>query len=681
MAKRNGSHKKEKELHPDVILANSISIIDFARKEGMNISYEDGYIARISDISGYGEIIVDKDSNSWEYTDQENKTTHGNTIRFAARMNEMEWNEAVDFLIEERASYLSNSEYNQSYLSRHPQRNHESKVKNVQADTSKNKDVSIVEYAKSIGLEVKEVNDRLALIPEYPSLLIHKKNNTWNNSEQGVKDGNLIQFVSKFQNVSEKEAVRLLDEYQNSNESVEQEVVLNQKNEQEVNLEKESETSTVDSSIENKEVSRDESKEFETDVREKESKRHTKAQLAEIIAGMRHGVDITQYDDPRLKANQMREIRYALEKGNSLKDFISPTVSAEYIKEVRLAMEDDTDLSLLQLNEKKDNIFSAEQVKEIRMGLKNGLLLDQVKVYAKNHLDAATMKELRLGLQDGFDKMKDLANGHFKAEDIHTIRIHLIVKKIMQTIQFQLRQFYENIIDVFKKQVIIKEPMEVPQGQDISRFARMNTASKEEELVNEAAFELNEVAQTLYESMEEDFYQKDYTFEQKKDAMKRAINEVVQKANEIEHVSGVELDVAVDEAVEFIVNEKEEKTLQNEAMKSMKAEFVEKFYEYENDHYTKLAEFAQDVIAEKSISYEHKVEILYQTLGEMYDEKVAKNWIEHLYQPESEIVEEVKVDHQEQEMKNSSTERFRQMYEAMEQETEIIEEYEFDLEQ
>lgn len=685
--KRRNYNKEEKETHPEVELANQISILDFAKKEGIEITYEDAEIAILPDITGNGEITVHKNSNSWEH-EQNGKITHGNTIRFVARMNEMEWPDAIDFLVEDRNKYMSSEQYNQVYENKH-----QTKVKSRQNRNSiRNKevlnDISLVDYARSIGLDVKEVNERLAIISSYPGLLINKKMNTWDYRSMNVTNGDIINFISKFNKVKEEEAILLLEAYEKTmlNHIENKEEMKERKKEvdqisQESNLEDVKNLDQENSITQEKTESSEQDKSQNQDI--EKQKTCSREQLAEIIAGLKTNIDITIYNNPELNPSQMRELRLGLKEGINMKEFNNPSVSAEYLKEIRLALQEGLDISLLQLDENKKCIYQVDQAREIRLGLKNKLSIEQIKVYAKSNLDAASMKELRLGLQDGFDKIKEFNNGCFTAEDIHTIRVNLIVKSIIESIQLHIRKLYDNILEVFRNSVINKnlsnqlnEIGQTVDGAIQDNQVKSDSIELEKEIINESKFLLKDVAEILYEAMEDEFSEKGLTYEEKRVALIDSIKELINTAKNMEHVTNVDISNAMDQAVETFVEETEMKNLQRESLKSLQQEYVDKFFEQENQYNAKLAEFTQSIIEEKNISYNQKSEIFYQTLGEMYGKSVAENWIANLYPKQDETLENVN-----KAIQKLNPEQLNKLYQNIEQQIEVVEESEYELEQ
>lgn len=86
-------------------MANSVSIMDYASKNDIEVVYEDQNVARITDVNG-SVVTVFKDSNSWTAGNEEfdESKTYGNAISFIARMENIDWREAIDLLVRERGN-------------------------------------------------------------------------------------------------------------------------------------------------------------------------------------------------------------------------------------------------------------------------------------------------------------------------------------------------------------------------------------------------------------------------------------------------------------------------------------------------------------------------------------------------------------------------------------------------
>ncbi|WP_143099149.1 hypothetical protein [Anaeromicropila populeti] len=537
-----GLEEREEAKHPEVELANSISIMDYARKKGYVIDFENDRVAEIQDVLTDNLISVNKKNNSWEVEDADGTTAHGNTIRFAKRMGEMHWTAAMDTLVEDRAKYLSAEEYNTAYEKEHQPE----KIENVIKDKE-----PVPEHSES-----------------QPQPKIQEKQ---------TQEENQVQAEQK---APEQPVPKLAES----------------------DMEKEEEEEIFHSLHSPK-------------------KTFSREQLAEIIAGTKKGLDIKVFDKLELAPVQMKELRLALEDGVDLSKFAFASVPAAYVKEVRLAVKDGLDIKPFRLKN-KECVFTTDQAKEIRLGMKHGLTAEQLKIIAKKELGADVMKELRLGMQDGLEIMSSFNTGNYTAKDIHTIRMNLFVKQVMETLKEQLSKLYNTIHEALSNRLKVQHP-------DLTQ----------EEIQQEVSMDMKDTVKEICEAIEDEVADK--SIEEKKNILVKVFDKVVEIGNAIEEVTNEDKATAFEHAAEKYIDTVEEKSLQKNARESLKEGYVEEFFQYEENHNIQIAEFCQKVIADTSLGNDQKVELLQKTFGNLYGAKATQSLLEHLPEPQPKVPEVV----------------------------------------
>lgn len=495
--------QNQKKEHPETLLANQVSIMDFVKKNNYVITHEDDKIAKIQDILTEGEITVFKENNTWSIPEN-GTTTGGRTIRFVARMQEMTSSAASDMLVENRAKYQSSREYNE-------------------------------EYAKQHSKQVEAKSEPI---------------------------------------VQKEEAVK---KQEGSKEKVQEE---------------------------DKEISL--------------PKRFSKQQAAEIIAGAKRGLDIKVYDKIELSPVQMREIRIGLENDVNLSKFAYKQVSADYMREVRLAAQDGLDLKAFALK-KKECVYTAEQAREIRLGLKFGLNQEQMKVFAKKDLGPDVMRELRLGLQEGLDSMSDFNSGLYTAKDIHTVRMHLLLKQFIESLKQKMSMLFEQVREAIKSNLQKQKP-------DMSA----------KEVTEETELQIKDTVKNLYEAIEESIAEK--TIEDQKEILAGVFEKVVAIGNAIEQIyPDKEEAEAFQDAASQVVKTINDNTSKERTLNALKVDYAERFSENEQKHNVRIVEIAEELMNEP-ITEEQKKEILMNNLnyeiGEAYIEILMQH-IPHTVLPDS----------------------------------------------
>jgi hypothetical protein len=654
-------------------IANSISITDYANKNDMDILYEDVKIAKIEASDGK-LLTVYKNGNTWSHPIEgainnsiislgdNNKNVingnavqsneFGNTIRFVARMEGIPWRDAIDKLVQDRGDYLSSDEYNTAYMERYHSKEaqdntalnaEETNTREASPVRNKMKDISIPEYAKAYGLPVETVNrGKITIIkdPRFEGLLIFNASNTWDWNSKFVHDGDIIKFAQRIQNISREDALKSLENFAVTGKIHSEKEPLEEKTET-ILKEEILNTANTDKSNEVNGIKEEEvlqQPKFENDTVEKEAEPHqrklhknlSKEQLSEILTGYRCHVDVTVFDNPELTPKQMMQLRIAEQHKVDAREFNNPALSAEYMKELRLAAEKGLDLGIFK-NENNQFIYSSTQAKEIRLGYQNGLSDESMAAISNEGLDPDAMKEMRLGLQDGMEQMLNLGNGYYTGKDIHAIRMTLLVEHILDSIKTQLRNFYDKVIYTIKKALEHSEGMKqfsaVPtHGQSI------NIETPELKDIEKAAlYEFRDTIESIYESMEGDLQK--LSLEERKEAIVSALRTVIDQTLEIEN--DMEKNKVFEEAVETFVDNAEEEALKQIAYESQVEEYIEQFYQNENEYNDKLIDLSNVIVNETTISREQKEEIFKRTLGVVFGEQTALKWINHLPVEES----------------------------------------------
>ena len=640
MDKSNSRSKKEENQISKVDIANSVSILDYAYKNNVEVLYEDQNVARIADTEN-SVITVYKEYNSWN-TDSEEDKNYGNTIRFVAKVENTDWKEAMNILLEERAEYLSAEEYNRAYLEELKEQNQE--AGEVSPDrTARNsqesrivKEIPIVEYLKALGLPVKELhNGKFAVIDNkrYEGLIIYNQTNTWDWNTEGIRNGDIIDMAMKVQGYNRQVALEEIMTF-----SEDRQITPNEKlsaagiNEPKLSVEEE--TSPIGAGAGENTATAKGAQEVNSEAvpgitAENPARKKTmsKEQLSEILSGYRWGIDVTAYDNPDLNHEQMHQLKLAISRGINAGEINSPRLSAEYMKEMRLALQSGISLDVFK-DKKNQFIFNPEQAREIRLGYLNGLTAEEVAIYAYSNLDHEVMKELRLGLQNDMYEMKNLSSGNYTAKDIHAIRMTLTINRILDSIKLHLRNLYDSIISLFKRSIVYERENEVIHTEAADAGEEFQDGTDTIDTEKEAVYELKDAIEEIYYSMEEEL--QDLPIDQKKESIVDALWEVLHKAREMDDTVAAQNHSEVYKAVDELIEEKEMEHLQEAAYESLQEEYVEKFFDNENKYNEMLIEFTSKILSDSSIENGQKTKIFERTLGIVYGSEVAKKWIEHL---------------------------------------------------
>jgi len=589
---------------------NGISIVDYARKNALNIVSENNEQAVINDPATNQPIVVNKKSNAWTGKDLDGNEEHGKMIRFYLKVNRIypasreEYIDKINNLGREKDKYLTSDMYNKEYAETNRNAKEPKSLKQREKkhdETVLANSISIMDVARKKNYVILSEDDAVAKIKDPITdgeITVRKDRNTWyaKNPDGGWTNGKTIRFIARMEEVEPIVA----SDYILENRA-------QFKTSEEYNAQYKGEKVQQETSSSEQEV-----KTSEKNMNNAE-KHYSKEQLAEIIAGTRKGIDIQSYAKLELNSKQMQQIRLGLEKGISLSSFAFPNVPAEYVKEVRLAARDGLDTSIFQL---KDGacVFTAEQAREIRLGLKNGLTLDQVNIYANKNLPYDVMKELRLGIQSGFEVMKDFNTGHYKATDIHTIRMNLEVRKIIALLKEKLSMLYEFVFTAFLANVQKQTPGVATQ-----------------DIKSEAALEVRDIVKNIVENMET--MVSGQTEEKKHEIYIQAFSKVVESGNTLNQITQEGVTESIVKAEESFMSMVQQNELQKSSFESLMNEYVEEFSQIVEEENIKIAEFSQKLINEPNLNNEQKKVLLQGTFESEFGKLVAEKIIEHLPEP------------------------------------------------
>ena len=540
---RRGSFTQE-DYNERITLANSVSIVDYARKNGLEITFEDESLAITIDPDTDRNITLYKENNSWRLDKEPGEAdkkdiTYGNTIRFVARIESIYWKDAVEKLVMERGQYLSVDEYNSVY---------ENKEKEKK-----------VAPAAAPATEMKK----------------QQPNNQSAPSSSAIRNPNIIEFPNS----------RLIE-------------------------------NPAGTTIQRPPIPM-------VGFR----RTFSKEQLAEILTGIKKGINVAPFDNVFLVPEQMKQVRLGIQNGIDTKPYNFPFVPAEYMKEVRLSIQKGLDISFLAINNNVC-IFTADQAREIRKGQENGLSLDDIKFYAKPYLTPEAMKEMRIGLQDGFNQMKDLNAGNYNAKDIHTIRMTLTINRLLNAISTQLKNLFEKIVEFFYKVVESNHYEGTMSDEDIR-----DKAVREKE----AIFNLKETVTNLYNSLEESM--EDIPITKKESVVADLMEQLINKADAMERSTETDPVTIMKQSMNEIIDAQEEFALQQRALENLKDEYINDFYSFEDNNNIRQVEFSTKVMSDNSLTQIQKDEIIIETLGSMYGDDVAQAWSSRI-QTETEFIKD-----------------------------------------
>jgi hypothetical protein len=546
------SQNRNKNYEEMVELANKVSIVDFAKKHGLDIFYEDDRIAKTIDPDTNFEINIYKDNNSWnldtEVDSNNDQLTYGNTIRFAARIIGMDYKFAIEKLVAEHMDYVTADQYNADY-----QRQQEA------ANTKFNEEVISSPVSNTQNSKKPAQTDEYQRVDENN----HIAAGTLPVQDKGINN------VNSFQQAN--------NSHTNKVESVS--------------------PAGMPGGV------------FIGQSGQSFRRTYDKEQMAEILAGMKKGINIAAYDYVNLSPKQMREIRLALQSSINPLHFNFPFVHPGYMKEFRLAMKNGIDISLFEI---KNGIvpFSPEQAKEIRLALQNGLELGVVRNFAKPFISPEAMKEIRLGIQDGFSRFSGINVINYSAKDLHTIRMTLVVQQILEAIATKFRSLYDSLVELFHK--IVKENL-------YSQTDEINFGNEAIDLLKEATFD-------VYESMPDSFEEK--ALDERFDEVEKVLQHMKDNFDSMENAIDAQPNQIYEEVINNILDEQAQFALEQEASNNRYDEYVEHFHNEVNEYNVKLTEFTKEVLTDNNLTKVQKTEIIKETFGATYGDDFMNEWLQ-----------------------------------------------------
>lgn len=607
----------------NVIEANNISIVDYARKNGLSIISETQQEAVIEDPATGEQIVVNKTTNSWSGKDLDGSNENGRMIRFHLKVNRIypesrkEYIQQINKLVEQKALYKTNEEYNNDYskatATKEPNTIIQRENKKKHAETVLANSISIMDIAKKKNYVIISEDDVVAKIKDVITerdITVRKDSNTWYgyNPDGKWTNGKAIRFIARMEEMEHIAASDYLLENRAKFLTSEE---YNEQYKEKMQPEKVTSNQQEKTDKQNDEV--EEQNQISNEEVVAEKNQYTKEQLAEIINGVRKGIDVKPYDKLELSPEQMREIRIGIEQGIDLSEYAEKTVPAAYIKEVRLAISTGLDTTIFKL---RDNhcMYTPEQAKEIRLGLKNNLSNEKIGIFAKKELTPNVMRELRLGLQSGFDIMKDFSNGHYKAEDIHTIRMNLSVKKLIDILKEKLTNLFEFISNAF-----------------VSTVQRQTPILPKQEIEAEANMEVRDLVKDVIENLESMLSSQPE--EQRNLIYQKVFEKIVENGKAINEITQEGVTESFEKAESAYIKAVQQAQLERSAFESLKQEYSDELSQIVEAENIKIAEFAQKLIDDPNMTTEQKYELIQGTLGQEFGEDIAKRLVEHLPEP------------------------------------------------
>ena len=156
-------------------------------------------------------------------------------------------------------------------------------------------------------------------------------------------------------------------------------------------------------------------------------------QIRELKLGLKKGLDISLYENPKYDYIQMREIRKGLESGIDASKYSDPIYDYYQMKQIREGLEKGLDVSLYL-----DPKYHYTQMSVIKDGLEEGL---DVSIYLDPRYDLTQMIEIREGLEKGLDvsiyanlkynfsQMRQIRQGLEKGLDIDKLLMKIEIEK------------------------------------------------------------------------------------------------------------------------------------------------------------------------------------------------------------------------------------------------------------
>lgn len=228
-------------------------------------------------------------------------------------------------------------------------------------------------------------------------------------------------------------------------------------------------------------------------------------QMAEIMKGMKQGVDVDQYRNVDMDADKMKELRLGLRSGVDVSPWNNKDISARAMRELRLGAR-----KVLEIKDIDVSKYNGEQLREIRLGLQQGLGL-KVSDYLNSDYEAAQMRELRLGLRAGLD-ISVYQDIHFTDAQMQQLRYRLVLQNIMQILRnfleeakIWLSQRVENLADMLSIKIPTPEIHglleELPAEQSPAK--QIEDILIKSEMADEAVLQSEAVHEELTKSIED----------------------------------------------------------------------------------------------------------------------------------------------------------------------------------
>lgn len=198
------------------------------------------------------------------------------------------------------------------------------------------------------------------------------------------------------------------------------------------------------------------SEEAKTKVAQEQAKEKPKQiddkSMAELIKGIRQRLPISEYANKGFSAEQMKQIRLGMKKGISYQLYAAPYISPNAMKQWRKMLENGMeDKSIIDYLAADGRSYDSEQIKQIRQGMKDKI---DVKLFANPDYNAEQMKQIRLGVKNGID-YSIYANNSYSAEQMKMLRIEMLVAKIIDFIKQKFAEIYISMKAFAQKHISI----------------------------------------------------------------------------------------------------------------------------------------------------------------------------------------------------------------------------------
>lgn len=174
--------------------------------------------------------------------------------------------------------------------------------------------------------------------------------------------------------------------------------------------------------------------------------------MAELIKGIRQRLPISEYANKGFSAEQMRQIRLGMKKGISYQVYAAPYISPKAMQQWRKMLEKGVgDKSIIDYLAADGRSYDSEQIIQIRRGMEDKI---DVKIFANPEYNAEQMKQIRLGVKNGID-YSIYANGSYSAEQMKMLRIEMLVAKIIDFIKQKFAEIYISMKAFAQKHISI----------------------------------------------------------------------------------------------------------------------------------------------------------------------------------------------------------------------------------